>query len=58
MNRQPRNRYRLDAIPGLELELPPTEWSPPAAARPAAPIQGQLPFSDGSHLGPLFNLPG
>lgn len=55
MKRQPRNRYRLNPIPGLE--LPPVEWSPPAALRPAAPIQGQLPFGDGSHLGPLFNLP-
>ena len=56
MRRQPRNRYRLDAIPGLE--LPPIEWAPPAAAKGPAPIQGQLPFSDGSHLGPLFNQPG
>jgi hypothetical protein len=35
----------------------PREWSP-LVQRTEKPAQGWLPFSDGSHLGPLFNLPG
>ncbi len=47
-------RYRLEGIPGLEGATA-KEWSPPAAKRPDTTTQGVLPFSDGSHLGPLFH---
>ena len=47
-------RYRLEGIPGLDGATA-KEWGPPAAQRPELAQQGVLPFSDGSHLGPLFD---
>ena len=47
-------RYRLEALPieGATAR----EWNPPALQLADAAEQGVLPFSDGSHLGPLFDI--
>lgn len=46
-------RYRMEALPvdGATAR----EWNPPQLQLGAAAQQGVLPFSDGAHLGPLFN---
>ena len=46
-------RYRLEALPieGATAR----EWDPPALQLADTAQQGVLPFSDGSHLGPLFD---
>ncbi|MCP9901737.1 hypothetical protein KBZ12_10825 [Cyanobium sp. Cruz CV13-4-11] len=47
-------RYRLEALPieGATAR----EWDPPALRLADTARQGVLPFSDGSHLGPLFDI--
>lgn len=51
-----RTRYRQEAVPGLpgaqarEYDPPGPSWGPQA-------LQGCIPYSDGSQLGPLFNQP-
>ena len=47
-------RYRLEGIPGLDGATA-RELDPPALQLADTAQQGVLPFSDGSHLGPLFN---
>ena len=46
-------RYRLEALPieGATAR----EWNPPTLQLSDPATQGMLPFSDGGHLGPLFN---
>ena len=48
-----KHRYKQEPLPidGAE----PRQWSP-QVERTEKPDQGWLPFSDGSQLGPLFNL--
>lgn len=48
-----QHRYRQEPLP-VEGGKP-REWSP-TVQRTEKPAQGWLPFSDGSQLGPLFNL--
>jgi hypothetical protein len=48
-----KHRYRQEPLPVDGAE--PREWSP-EVQRTEKPAQGWLPFSDGSQLGPLFNL--
>ena len=48
-----QHRYKQDPLPIAGAE--PREWSP-TVQRTEKPAQGCLPFSDGSQLGPLFNL--
>jgi len=47
-------RYRLEGIPGLDGATA-REWNPPQLQLADTAQQGVLPFSDGSHLGPLFD---
>jgi len=47
-------RYRLDGIPGID-GVTAKEWNPPQLQLSDTAQQGSLPFSDGAHLGPLFN---
>jgi hypothetical protein len=49
------DRYRMEALPGLEAQASPTTWSP-APLELAPPVQGLLAL-DGGVLGPLFNTP-
>ena len=48
-------RYRLEGIPGLDGATA-REWNPPQQQLADTAQQGVLPFSDGSHLGPLFDI--
>lgn len=50
-----RHRYRLEGIPGLDGATA-REWTPPPQRLADPAQQGVLPFSDGSHLGPLFDI--
>ncbi|WP_216905737.1 hypothetical protein [Synechococcus sp. CCY 0621] len=52
MTRPPR--YLLEGIPGLG-GASPKEWDRPQLQLADPSQQGVIPFSDGSHLGPLFN---
>jgi hypothetical protein len=49
------HRYRLEGIPGLDGATA-KEWTPPVQSLADPAQQGVLPFSDGSHLGPLFEI--
>ena len=49
-----QTRYRLVGIPGLDGATA-REWNPPQLQLADTAQQGVLPFSDGAHLGPLFN---
>ena len=49
------HRYRLEGIPGLDGATA-KEWTPPVQSLADPAQQGVLPFSDGSHLGPLFDM--
>ncbi len=49
-----QTRYRLEGIPGLAGATA-REWNPPQLQLADTAQQGVLPFSDGSHLGPLFS---
>ena len=49
------NRYLMEPLPGLEDHAAAKQWGP--AAEPSPEVeQGWLPFSDGSQLGPLFDV--
>jgi hypothetical protein len=48
-------RYRLEGIPGL-IGATAREWNPPQLQLTDTAQQGVLPFSDGSHMGPLFDI--
>ena len=49
------NRYLMEPLPGLEGHAAAKQWGPAAGGSPEVE-QGWLPFSDGSQLGPLFDV--
>lgn len=51
-----RTRYRQEPVPGLPGGQA-REYDPPGLFLAPQALQGFIPYSDGSQLGPLFTLP-